>query len=163
MQLCDTSGARCGFFDDLLTHIHCFHKKKVDITKAKGKFVKAMQTKVKCSRPMSRKVGGRDVIYFLFFDSLQDILRSTVFYDVHNLCVNGEEQDCFSHFQPATVDDYSGIMSNQWACNTQDSITDFDPDLDFFLGYMIYSDKNCTDVNQHYPLEPWMFTLILLW
>jgi hypothetical protein len=80
MQLCDAFGAHHGFFDDLLTLLHGFCKKKVDITKAKGcvKFVKAMQTKVKCSRPMSRKVGGCDVIYFPFFDLLQDILKHCV-------------------------------------------------------------------------------------
>ena len=56
-------------------------------------------------------------------------------------------------------------MSNEWASNTQDSLAvdaDFDPDLDLFLGMAIYGDKTGTDVNQRYPLEPWMFTLVAL-
>ena len=122
-----------------------------------------MQAKVKCPKPMSKKVGGRDVIYFPFFDSLQDLLRSTVFYDIDNLCANREEQDRFKHFQPMTVADSGEIMSNEWASDTQDSIDDFDPDQDFFLAFMLYGDKTGTNVNQWYPLEPWMFTLNLLW
>jgi hypothetical protein len=56
MQLCNDSGAHRGFFDDLLTLLYPFHKKKVDITKAKGHalFLAAMQAKVKCSKPMSK-------------------------------------------------------------------------------------------------------------
>jgi hypothetical protein len=169
MRLCnDSGGARHGFFDDLLMLLHRFHKRKVDITKAKGHalFLATMQAKVKCPKPMSKKVGGRDVIYFPFFDSLQDLLRSTVFYDIDNLCANREEQDHFKHFQPMTVADSVEIMSNEWASDTQDSIeedSDFDPDQDFFLASMLYGDKTGTDINQQYPLEPWMFTLVLLW
>jgi hypothetical protein len=39
---------------------------------------------------------------------------------------------------------------------------DFDPDQDYFLALQVYSDKTGTDVNQQYPLEPWMFTLVAL-
>jgi hypothetical protein len=95
MQLCDDSGARHRFFDDLLTLLHQFHKKRIDITKAKGRtsFLAVMQSKAKCPMPMSKKVGGCDVIYFPFFNSLQDLPRSTAFYDIENLCANKEEQD----------------------------------------------------------------------
>jgi hypothetical protein len=105
------------------------------------------------------QVGGRDVIYFSFFDLLQDLLRSTVFYDIDNLCANREEQDHFKHFQPTTVADSGEIMSNEWASNRQDSIKEdgnFNPDQDFFLVLMLYGDKTGTNVNQWYPLEPWM-------
>jgi hypothetical protein len=129
-------------------------------------FLAVMQAKVKCPMPMSKKVGGRDVIYFPFFNSLQDLLRSTAFYDIDNLCTNKEEQDQFKHFQPTTVADSREIMSNEWASDIQNSIEnddDFDPDQDFFLPLMLYSDKTDMDINQWYPLEPWMFILVLLW
>jgi hypothetical protein len=37
LMLCDASGARRRFFDDLLTLLRRFHKKRMDITKAKGR------------------------------------------------------------------------------------------------------------------------------
>jgi hypothetical protein len=36
LMLCDASGAHRQFCDDLLTLLHWFHKKMIDITKAKG-------------------------------------------------------------------------------------------------------------------------------
>jgi hypothetical protein len=124
LMLCDASGARRRFFDDLLTLLRQFHKKRIDITKAKGRasFMATMESKVKCPKPMSKKVEGRDVIYFPFFDSLQDLLRSSAFYDIDNLCANKEEQDRFNRFQPTTVADNSEIMSNEWASKTQDQL-----------------------------------------
>jgi hypothetical protein len=65
-----------------------------------------------------------------------------------------------------TVADSGEIMSNEWTSNTQDSIKedkDFDSDQDFFLALMLYGDKTGTNINQWYPFEPWMFTLVLLW
>jgi hypothetical protein len=167
LMLCDASGARRQFFDDLLTLLRRFHKKRIDITKAKGhaSFMATMESKVKCPKPFSKKVEGRDVIYFPFFDSLQDLLRSSAFYDIDNLCANKAEQDCFNHFQPTTVADNSEIMSNEWASKMQDQLAadkDFDPDQDYFLALQVYGDKTGTDVNQRYPLEPWMFTLVAL-
>jgi hypothetical protein len=168
LMLCDASGTCRQFFDDLLTLLHWFHKKRIDITKAKGRasFMATMESKVKCPKPMSKKVEGCDVIYFPFFDSLsQDLLRSSAFYDIDNLCANKEEQDCFNHFQPTTVADNSEIMSNEWASKMQDQLAadeDFDPDQDYFLALQVYGDKTGTDVNQRYPLEPWMFTLVAL-
>ena len=53
-----------------------------------------------------------------------------------------------------TVKDFGEIMSNPWASDTQDCIDDFDPDLDFFLAFMLYGHKTSTNVNQCYPLEP---------
>ncbi len=167
LMLCDTLGARRRFFDDLLTLLRRFHKKRIDITKAKGhaSFMATMESKVKAPKPVSKKVDGRNVIYFPFFDSLQDLLRSSAFYDIDNLCANKEEQDHFNHFQPTTVADNSELMSNEWASKTQDKLAadeDSDADQDYFLALQVYGDKTGTDVNQRYPLEPWMFTLVAL-
>jgi hypothetical protein len=94
------------------------------------------------------------------------LLRSNVFYDINNLCANRDEQNCFGHFKPtAALVDLGKIMSNEWASDTQRRIEledDFDPDVDFFLPLQLYGNKTGTDVNQCYPLEPWMFTFALL-
>jgi hypothetical protein len=34
---------------------------------------------------------------------------------------------------------------------------------DFILALQIYGEKTGTGVNQWYPLEPWMFTVVVLW
>jgi hypothetical protein len=117
-----------------------------------------MESKVKCPKPVSKKVEGHDVIYFPFFDSLQDLLHSSAFYNIDNLCANKEEQDRFNRFQPTTVADNSEIMSNEWASKTQDQLAadeDFDADQDYFLALQVYGDKTGTHVNQRYRLEPW--------
>jgi hypothetical protein len=59
--LCDDSGACCRFLDDLLTLLCWFHKKRIDITKAKGctSFLAVVQPRAKCPMPMSKKVGCR--------------------------------------------------------------------------------------------------------
>jgi hypothetical protein len=100
-----------------------------------------MESKVKCPKPVSKKVEGRDVMHFPFFDSLQDLLRSSAFYDIDNLCANNEDQDRFNHFQPTTVADNSEIMSDEWASKTQDQLAadeDFDADQDYFLTLQVY-------------------------
>jgi hypothetical protein len=151
LQLCDNSGTHRGLYNNILAFLHRLVKKKVDITKAKGRalFIATMQAKVKCPRPASKKVGGRDV-YFPFIDSVRDLLRSNVFYDINNLCANRDEQNCFSHFKPtAALADLGEIMSNEWASDTQRRIKledDFDPDVDFFLPLQLYSNKTGTDI-----------------
>jgi hypothetical protein len=71
-------------------------------------------------------------------------------------------EDWFKHFQPSSTKDFGEIMSRSWSTATQDNMQDFDPNLDFFVGVMLYGDKMGTNVNQCYPLEPWMFTLTTL-
>jgi hypothetical protein len=85
-----------------------------------------------------------------------------MFDDVDNLCVNKEVEDSFKCFQPLTTRDIGEITAKHWARETQDNMVDLDPLLDFFVGIMMYGNKTSTDVNQCSPLEPWMFTLILL-
>jgi hypothetical protein len=53
-------------------------------------------------------------------------------------------------------------MANRWARDSCNEIDDFDKHKDLFLALMIFGDKTGTDVNQKYPLELWMFTVLLL-
>jgi len=113
VSLCDDSGARRGFYNELLTLLRRFQKKKIDITKAKGRdsFLRDMEKKVKTPKPKSTMVGGRDIVYFPFIDTLRNLLRSTPFNNVGNLCMNREEEDHFNSFKPSTPQDFSEIMS----------------------------------------------------
>jgi hypothetical protein len=107
-------------------------------------------------------VGGLDILYFPFLQSLRDLLRSTIFDNAKNLCINQAIEDWFKHFQPSLAKDFGEIISRSWATETQDNMQDFDPNLDFFLGVMLYGDKMGSNVNKCYLLEPWMFTLTTL-
>jgi hypothetical protein len=164
LTLCDDSGARRGLYNDLLALLRRFRKQKVDITKAKARhlIVRDLEKKVDAPKAKTVVVGGRDVLYFPFLQSLRDLLRSTIFDNAKNLCVNQATEDWFKRFQPSLAKDFGEIMSRSWSTKTQDNMQDFDPDLDFFVGVMLYGDKTGTDVNQCYPLEPWMFTLTTL-
>ena len=164
LTLCDDSGARRGLYNELLSLLRRFREEQVDITKAKSRdlLVRDLGKKVNAPKSKSVAVGGRNVLHFPFIESLRDLLRSGIFDDIENLCVNQATEDRFSRFQASTPEDYGEVMSRSWAAETQDSIEDFDPDFDLFIGVMLYGDKTGTDVNQRYPLEPWVFTLILL-
>jgi hypothetical protein len=93
---------------------------------------------------------------------LRDLLGSSKFTDVNNLCVNPSIANRFSQFVPTTVEDCSKLMSKQWANDTFALLQDFDPDNDLFFPLVLYANKTGTDVNQWYLLEPWMFTTPLL-
>jgi hypothetical protein len=164
LTLCDDSRARRGLYNVLLTLLRWFRKQKVDITKAKAHhlIVRDLEKKVDAPKAKTVVVGGRDILYFPFLQSLRDLVRSTIFDNAENLCVNQATEDRFKRFQPSLAKDFGEIMSRSWSTETQDNMQDFDPNLDFFVGVMLYGDKTGTDVNQRYPLEPWMFTLTTL-
>ena len=165
LSLCDRSGARRGLFDDILSLLRSFQKKNVDITKAKSRdpFLKMLAKKVKAPKPMTSFVGGRPVVHFSFRDSLQDLLRSSTFDKVDNLCVNKDNDERFQQpFEATTKEDVGEVSAKRWARETVESIPNFDSEKDLLLGLMMYGDKTGVDVNQRYPLEPMMFTLILL-
>jgi len=164
LVLCDASGARRGFYDNLLTLLRKHSKKGFVVLKAKGRkaFIDDMRKKVPTPQPRTTLVAGREVVHFSFLEMLQDLLLSSKFNDVDNLCVNREESERFGQFRPTTLEDISEIMSKGWAIETFESLEDFNPLTDFFLPLILYGDKTGTDVNQRYPLEPWMFTTAIL-
>jgi len=164
LSLCDGSGARRGLYDDLLTLLRRFKKKKIDITRTMQRkpFVLAISKKVDAPKPKTSTVCGRKVIYYSFIDSLRHLIRSPVFANPNNLCINHDANSPLQPFKPKTIDDVGEIMAKTWASDTQEGINDFDDENDLLLPIMLYGDKTGTDVNQRYPLEPWVFTIPLL-
>lgn len=164
LVLCDSSGARRGFYDDLLTLLRHHIKKGFIVTKAKGRdaFLSEMRKKVPTPQPKTTKVAGWEVVHFSFVEMLRDLLRSSKFNDTKNLCINREENERFARFVPMDLKDFSETMSRQWASETYDSLEGFDPDNDLFFPINLYANKMGTDVNQRYLLEPFMFTSPIL-
>jgi hypothetical protein len=72
-------------------------------------------------------VSGCEIVHFPFLEILHDLLGSSKFTDVNNLCVNPSVADRFSQFVPTTVEDCSELMSKHWAKDTFDSLEDLDP------------------------------------
>jgi hypothetical protein len=164
LVLCDSSGAHRGFYDDLLTLLRQHLKKGLNVSKAKGRdsFLSDMRKRVPTPQPMTTIMSGCEIVHFPFLEMLRDLLGSAKFTDVNNLCVNPSVADRFSQFVPTKVEDCSELMSKQWAKDTFDSLEDFDPENDLFFPLVLYADKTGTDMNQWYPLKPWMFTTPLL-
>jgi hypothetical protein len=121
-----------------------------------------VQTRAKAGGPFAKILCSDQIVHFPFLEMLCDLLGSSKFTDVNNLCLNPSMADQFSQFMPMTVEDCSKLMSKQWANDTFASLENFDPDNDLFFPLVLYANKNGTDVNQWYLLEPWMFTTPLL-
>jgi hypothetical protein len=134
LSLCNDSGARRGFYDELLTLLRRFQKKRINVSKAKGceHLLKTIGLKVSAPTAKVTMVRDRPIVYFPFLDSLRDLLLSTTFDDVDNLCVNQEEQDCFKPFKPVTNEDYGELMVKDWARDSLQGIEDFDAENDLF-------------------------------
>jgi hypothetical protein len=97
-------------------------------------------------------VSGCEIVHFPFLEMLCDLLGSSKFTDVNNLCVNPSIADRFSQFVPTIIEDCSKLMSKQWANDTFASLEDFDPDNDLFFPLVLYVNKTGTDINQWYLL-----------
>jgi hypothetical protein len=78
-------------------------------------------------------VSGHEIVHSYFLEMLHDLLGSSKFTDVNNLCVNPSVADHFSQFMLTTFEDCSELMSKQWENDTFDSLEDFDPNNDLFF------------------------------
>lgn len=72
---------------------------------------------------------------------INDLLRSSKFDSLDNLCVNKSEEVRFSKFIPTKADDFTEIMAKKWAQKTFNSLEDFNPLTDFFLPLILYTDN----------------------
>jgi hypothetical protein len=156
LVLCDSSGAPHGFYDDLLPLLrqHVLRDSLSPMQKGQCSFLCNMRKKVATPQPRTTIVSGHEIVHFPFLEMLHDLLGSSNFTDVNNLCVNPSIADHFSQFVPATVEDYSELISKQGANDTFDSLEDFDPDNELFFPLVLHAAKTSTDVNQWYLLEP---------
>ncbi len=120
------------------------------MTKAKGRksCLHEMRKRVLTPVPQITKVQGQEVVHFSCLEMLHDLLLSTKFQDINNLCANRDESSRFGKFTPTSTEDCSEIMARDLANDTFESLEDFDPDNDFFLPLVLYGDKTGTDVNQ---------------
>jgi hypothetical protein len=103
-----------------------------------------MRKKVPTPQPRTTIVSGCEIVHFPFLEMLCDLLGSSTFTYVNNLCVNPSVADCFSQFMPTTVEDCSEVMSKQWAKDTFDSLEDFHPNNDLFFPLVLYANKTGT-------------------
>ena len=164
LSVCDTSGIR-GLYDSILTILRRNEKKGFSIKNARCRatLLDRLKKKVKMPKATKTNVSGRDVVHFSFEDMLDDLFQTFVFSDADNLCCRKDVDERFSQFLPEGLSDQQEVMVKQWAIETMDMLVQegFDPETDFFLPIMLHADKTGTDVFQRYPLEPWMFTLLL--
>jgi hypothetical protein len=76
LVLHDSSGACCGFYDDLLTLLRRHVKKGFVVSKAKGRdsFLSKMSKKVPTPQPRTTMVSGHEIAHFPFLEMLHDLL-----------------------------------------------------------------------------------------
>jgi hypothetical protein len=100
LVLCESSGVRHGFYDDLLTLLRWHVKKGFIISKAKGwdPFLSNVRKKVPTPQPRTTIVSVCEIVHFPFLEMLHDLLGSSKFTDVNNLCVNPSIADLFHSF-----------------------------------------------------------------
>jgi hypothetical protein len=120
MVLLDSSGARRGLYDDLLMLLRKHSKKGFDVTKAMGckSFLREMRKRVPTPVPRITKVQGQEVVHFSFLEMLHNLLSSTKFQDIDNLCAN---RDGFGFLLDEDLDEHQLdlFMIASWAilCN----------------------------------------------
>jgi len=165
IRLLDSSGAPRGLYDDVITLLKRLTKNGFDVRNARSRevFLRTLSGKVPLPSPTMAKVKGHSVFKFSFLDMLQDLFDSPAFESVSNLCVNEEVEKRFDKFvpSPGTIDDMEAAC-RAWASETFDNLEGFIPGKDLFVPLIFYADKTGTDRFQRYPLEPWMFTTLLL-
>jgi hypothetical protein len=90
LLLCQDEGTSLKFFDTLVTLLRRHGKKGFDIRKASRRqtFLDNLRKKISCPRPIIAQVGPHQVPKFNLLEQIIDLLKSVIFDDVGNLCVN---------------------------------------------------------------------------
>jgi hypothetical protein len=83
-------------------------KKGFNVKKAKGpeSFLREMRKRVPTPVPQITKVQGQEVVHFSFLEMLHDLLLSTKFQDIDNLCANRDVSSHFGKFTLTSAEDY---------------------------------------------------------
>ena len=93
---------------------------------------------------------------------IRNLLGSFIFNDLNNLCVNTDPEQRYKVYVATDNDKYVEVCMQEWyqQQTCQEYITD--PEKQFLLPLIFYTDETGTDVFQRYSLEPLMFTLGIL-
>jgi hypothetical protein len=163
LQLCQDAGTSLEFFDNLVTLLRRHGKKGFDIRKASRRqtFLDNLRKKISCPRPSIVQVGPYQVPKFNLLEQIIDLLKSVIFDDVGNLCVNLSPDKRFSTYQATAADAFVEVCASGWYRTTDQEFVN-DHDLEFLLPLIFYIDETGTDAFQRYPLEPLMFTFALI-
>ena len=164
--LCKQAGTPVGFYNQLLTMLRRKIKDGVQLAKLKGRdtFLSVLRTKVHSPRPkVSTNLPGQQIVKFSFLEQLIDLLGSSRFDDLTNLCANEDPQKRFNAYEPAETDKDIEVLGSSWyqkTCEKLDLGDDHNGDiLGIVIPVILYADKTGKDAFQRYPLEPWMFTV----
>jgi hypothetical protein len=163
LKLCQDAGTSLGFFDKLVTTLRRHGRKGFNITKASKRqtFLDKLREKIACPRPVIATVRSHQVPKFNLLEQIIDLLKSILFDDVDNLCVNLTPSERFSLYKATATDSFSEVFASRWYRETHSTFVT-DGDLEFLLPLIFYIDETGTDAFQRYPLEPLMFTFAII-
>ena len=162
LLLCEQAGTPVGFYDKLVSLIKKKTKDGVNMATLRGRdsFLSSLRTKIKTPRPyVSTSIPGHKIVKFSFQEQLQDLLASSRFDDLTNLCANEDRSSRFSQYIPTAADEVCEILGSRWYSLTCEKMTSRNHENVIVLPLVLYADKTGKDAFQRYPLEPWMFPL----
>jgi hypothetical protein len=163
LWLCQDAGTSLQFFDKLVSALRRHGKKGFDIRRASKweTFLDNLRKKTSCPRPAIIQVGPHQVPKFDLLEQIVDLLKSVIFNDAGNLCINLDPEERFSACQATPANCFVEVHGSKWHRTTDQQFVK-DHDLEFLLPLMFHIDETGTDAFQRHPLEPLMFTLALI-
>jgi hypothetical protein len=163
LQLCQDAGTSLEFFDNLVTTLRRHGRKGFDIRKASKRqtFLDNLRKKISCPRPIITLVDSHQVPKFNLLDQIIDLLKSGLFDDIENLCVNLSPEQRFFTYEVTAADRCVEVLASKWYHSTDQQFVK-DHDQEFLLPLIFYIDETGTDAFQRYPLEPLMFTFAVI-
>lgn len=158
MSLLDSSGAPRNCYDRLVALLKKLSKNNgFDIMKAvkRETLMRRLQRKFR-ARPRieGSVINQQEVLKFSFVDMLQDLLLTCTTKHLHQITPRGLHD---SNIQDGQEHE---LWNTPWMKETLEMVQyrDFDPKKQVMLPIILYMDKTGTDVNQHYGLEPVLFS-----
>ena len=163
LLLIQDAGAPLYLYDKLLSIWRKYQAQGFDITNAPRRitFLQKIKEKVVIPKPLKGSINDIDFPIFPFLDQLQDLLSSSIFKQKNNILVNEESHKRFLEYEPTQQQKYNEILGSQWYHDTYTMKID-DPNKQFLVPLIFYTDKTGTDMYQRFPLEPLMFSTAIL-
>lgn len=163
MDVLDSAGSPRYLYDKIIKTIRKHTKKGFDYRRAKYRenIMQVIRNKMSIPEPVTVTVSETNIIKFSFMEMMEDLLAGSVFADTANLCVSPSPEEIYRPYVPQEDDILHELMSTSWYKGTCEDIVK-DPEKDFVIPLILYSDRTGTDALQRYSLEPWLFTTALL-